>query len=133
MVVGVQRWIAVGAAAGGMVSAMRPVAVPKRFAALTRGLLSSRKGIVVAPGFGSNHAVLKIRGKVFAIFMPDQIVVKLPQDRVEAMCQKPGFAQFDPRKNGQLMKEWLIVPGSDRRRVALAREALEFVAKPRSS
>ncbi|HKV70807.1 MAG TPA: hypothetical protein VJN62_06130 [Gemmatimonadales bacterium] len=112
---------------------MRPVAVPKRFAALTRGLLSSRKGIVVAPGFGSNHAVLKIRGKVFAIFMPDQIVVKLPQDRVEAMCQKPGFAQFDPRKNGQLMKEWLIVPGSDRRRVALAREALEFVAKPRSS
>ena len=68
-----------------MVSAMRPVAVPERFAALTRRLLSSRRGVAVAPGFGSNHAVLKIRGKVFAIFMPNQLVVKLPQDRVQAM------------------------------------------------
>lgn len=72
---------------------------------------------------------MKIRGKVFAIFMPDQMVLKLPRERVEAMCQNRRFAQFDPRKNGQLMKEWLVLPGGDRRRAALAREALEFVAK----
>lgn len=107
---------------------MRPVSIPPRFAALVR-TLSARKGVVLAPGFGSSHAVLKIRSKVFAIFTPDLLVVKLPRERVDAMCRIRGFAQFDPRKNGQLMKEWLVVPGSDRRRAALAREALEFVGK----
>lgn len=108
---------------------MKPVVVPPHFASLVR-TLSRRTGVVLAPGFGSSHAVLKIRGKVFAIFTPDQMVVKLPKERVDAMCCNRGFSQFDPRKNGQLMKEWLVVPGSDRRRAALAREALEFVRSP---
>lgn len=90
------------------------------------------KSVVLAPGFGSSHAVLKIRGKVFAIFTPDQMVVKLPRERVDAMCRNPGFAQFDARRNGRLMKEWLVVPGADRRRAGLAREALAFVGKSKA-
>lgn len=110
----------------------KPVAVPPAFARLVRGF-RDEKGVVLAPGFGPSHAVLKVRGKVFAIFMPDRMVVKLPRERVDAMCETRGFTRFDPRRNGQLMKEWLVVPASDRRRNGLAREAMEFVGARRGS
>ncbi len=62
----------------------------------------------------------------------DRFVVKLPRQRVDALVAAGDGVRFDPRRNGKVMKEWLVVrPGLERRWLPLAREALEFAASKR--
>ena len=38
--------------------------------------------------------------------------------------------RFDPRRNGRLMKEWLVVaPGREAQWLSLAKEAMEYVSR----
>ena len=64
-------------------------------------------------------------GKLFATLRNDQLLLKLPADRVAALIASGQGAPFDANK-GKPMKEWVLANmGADWR--ALAREAAAFV------
>lgn len=78
-------------------------------------------------GFGSS--ALKIHNKIFAMLVGDRLVVKLPKRRVDALIAAGDGQRFDPKKNGQLMKEWIVIePASKVEWLTLAKEAMEYVA-----
>jgi hypothetical protein len=78
-------------------------------------------------GFGSNPG-LRVGSKIFAMLRNNELVVKLPKQRVDDLVAAGTGARFDPRQDGRLMKEWATIPvrhGSDWEQ--LASEALQFV------
>jgi hypothetical protein len=102
-----------------------------RFAAIVEALLGEpgvtppdmRSG--ASRGFGSN--ALKVNNKIFAFVSGGRLVVKLPRQRVEALCASGDGQRWDPG-HGRLMKEWLAVePTSNQDWLALAKVALAFV------
>jgi len=74
--------------------------------------------------FGSNG--LKVNGKLFAMVVKGNLVVKLPKDRVDAIVAAGRGENFDPG-HGRKMKEWLTVTSPKLSWVDLAREAHDFV------
>ena len=104
----------------------------ERYAALVEALRSSA-GVTHAAdpapsrkSFGATE--LKVNGKIFAMLVRDQLVVKLPKARVDALIAAGEGERFDPRHDGRLMKEWLaLAPSSHLEWLALAHEALAFV------
>jgi hypothetical protein len=69
---------------------------------------------------------LKVGGKIFAMLVRGNLVVKLPKARVDALLAAGKAERFDPG-HGRLMKEWaVILPGAGDW-LALAREARAFV------
>lgn len=78
-------------------------------------------------GFGSSG--LRIKGKVFAMLSSDSnFVLKLPRERVDALVNSGDGERFDPRRNGRVMQEWIVMrPGSRASWLQLAREARDFV------
>jgi TfoX/Sxy family transcriptional regulator of competence genes len=101
----------------------------ERYAALADTLLESsgaNVGIAGKKGFGSSS--LTIGGKIFAMLVNGRLVVKLPRDRVDALVTSGDGERFDPG-HGRVMKEWLsLEPTSQEDWLALAREAMTFVA-----
>jgi TfoX/Sxy family transcriptional regulator of competence genes len=80
--------------------------------------------------FGSSG--LKVDGKLFAMLVRGRFVVKLPRGRVDALVAAGEGERFDPRRDGRVMKEWLVLdPSSGQDWRALAEEALEFVGSQR--
>jgi hypothetical protein len=78
--------------------------------------------------FGSSG--LKVHGKIFAMLVRDSLVVKLPRQRVDALVSSDQGERFDPRRDGRVMREWLVLaPTSDLDWLTLAREGLEFVGR----
>ncbi len=77
--------------------------------------------------FGS--AGLKVRGKVFAMLVRGDLVVKLPKERVDELVQSGVGSRFDPG-HGRLMKEWVSVgPTTAALWASLADEARAFVGE----
>ena len=77
-------------------------------------------------GFGSSG--LWVAGKLFVMLVKDELVVKLPRRRVDALVEAGHGGRFEPGP-GRVMKEWLTVPpDSAADWLPLAREAREFVA-----
>jgi hypothetical protein len=70
---------------------------------------------------------LKVGGKIFAMLVRGELVVKLPRERVSALVEAGIGRQFDPRRDGRLMKEWVVLSGDDPPWVEVAREASDFV------
>ena len=100
----------------------------ERFAALVEELLNSPGVTPPSEGKGFGSSGLKIQDKIFAMLSGGRLVVKLPKSRVDALVASGDGERFDPRKNGQRMKEWFVVePASEVDWLALAREALAFV------
>lgn len=100
----------------------------ERFATLVEKLLNSPGVTPPSDGKRFGSSGLKVQDKIFAMLSGGRLVVKLPKARVDALVASGDGERFDPRKNGQLMKEWLVVgPASDVDWLALAREAMEFV------
>lgn len=65
----------------------------------------------VAPGKMFGAEGLRIDGKVFAMRVKGNLVVKLPARRVDELIALGVGMRFDPG-HGRLMKEWIqIVPG----------------------
>jgi hypothetical protein len=73
--------------------------------------------------FGS--AGLKVNGKIFAMLVRGQLVLKLPRQRVAALIEAGQGRHFDANK-GRPMREWLVA-NPDRDWQQLAEEALNFV------
>lgn len=108
----------------------------ERFAMIVEELLDNPDVTPPADGtqsrkmFGSS--ALKISGKIFAMLVQGKLVVKLPKSRVDALIASGDGDRFDPRHDGRLMKEWLVVePASTVEWLPLAREAMEFVGSKR--
>jgi hypothetical protein len=77
-------------------------------------------------GFGSGS--LRINGKIFAMFVRGQLVVKLPRPRVDALVAAGEGTRFDANK-GTPMKEWLALDASSRLDwLDLSGEAFAFVS-----
>lgn len=75
--------------------------------------------------FGSTG--LKVSGKVFAMMVKGDLVVKLPKERVEALINAKLGEYFDPG-HGRLMKEWVALkPKAKTQWLKLAKEAQRFV------
>ncbi len=75
--------------------------------------------------FGSTG--LKVSGKVFAMMVKGNLVVKLPKERVEALISAKLGEYFDPG-HGRLMKEWIVLkPKAEAQWLKLAKEAQQFV------
>jgi hypothetical protein len=105
----------------------------QRYAAIVEAV-ARKRGVTYsddAKGFGAS--ALKVDKKIFAMLASgDEFVVKLPRRRVDALVAAGAGERFDPRRNGKLMKEWLVVRrGLEDRWLPLAEEALEFVRSKR--
>jgi hypothetical protein len=82
-------------------------------------------------GFGASGQ-LKMHEKIFAMLVSGKLVVKLPKPQVDALIAAGAGERFDPRRDGRLMKQWIVVgPTSDEDWLPLAREAMTFVASLR--
>ncbi|WP_410636873.1 hypothetical protein [Amycolatopsis sp. lyj-346] len=78
-------------------------------------------------GFG--RTALRTNGRIFAMFVRGQLVLKLPGSRVDELVEGGHGVRFDANK-GTPMKEWLALDtGSPQPWAALAEEALEFVGR----
>ena len=79
----------------------------------------------VGAGFGSS--ALRVNGKIFAMLVRGQLVVKLPVARVARFVEGGDGANFDTNKRVP-MKQWLALSAdSDYSWNELANEALAFV------
>jgi len=105
----------------------------ERYAAVVKALARKRGVTHADGGKGFGASALKFDNKIFAMLASgDEFVVKLPRRRVDALVAARAGEPFDPRRNGKLMKEWLVVRrGLESRWLPLAEEALEFVASKR--
>ena len=80
--------------------------------------------------FGTS-AELRMNNKIFAMLSKGKLVVKLPQQRVDALIAAGEGQRYDPG-HGRLMKEWLAVePSSGEKWLPLAAEAMTFVGSKR--
>jgi hypothetical protein len=78
-------------------------------------------------GFG--RGALRANGRIFAMFVRGQLVLKLPKPRVDDLVDAGHGVRFDANK-GTPMKEWLALSNdSELAWPDLAREALEFVGR----
>jgi TfoX/Sxy family transcriptional regulator of competence genes len=110
-----------------------PMTPDERYETLVEALLG-QEGVTLGSegkrGFGS--AALQVGGTIFAMLSNGRLVVKLPRWRVDELIAAGAGERFDPRRDGRVMKEWLSVdPASDHDWLALAREAMSFVASTR--
>jgi len=95
------------------------------FARIVSGLRAEPR-VTETKMFGSQG--LKVGGKVFGMLYKGELVVKLPQDRVQKLVQSGAGRYFDPG-HGRLMKEWVSVgPSASSQWMALAKEGRDFVA-----
>jgi TfoX/Sxy family transcriptional regulator of competence genes len=97
-------------------------AADRRYAAVVAAFAADRR-VTRIRMFGS--AGLKVRGKVFVMFVDGALVAKLPEARVDALIARGAGTRFDPG-HGRLMREWIAVPQAEGW-LRLAREARRFV------
>ena len=77
-------------------------------------------------GFGSSGQ-LKFEGRIFAMLVRGELVLKLPRGRVDELVGAGEGTRFDAGK-GKPMHEWFVLSSASRKQwAALAQEALKFV------
>lgn len=77
-------------------------------------------------GFGSSGQ-LKVNGRIFAMLVRGELVLKLPRERVDELVGERHGVHFDAGK-GKPMREWFVLSPTSRQSWAtLAQEALDFV------
>jgi TfoX/Sxy family transcriptional regulator of competence genes len=99
-----------------------------RFAALVEEFLGTPGVTPPAEGRAFGSAGLKVHGRIFAMLVRDQLVVKLPKARVDALVASGAGERFTANRD-RPMKEWIAIdPASGEEWLLLAREALAFAA-----
>ena len=77
---------------------------------------------------------LTVGGKIFAMVVRDELVVKLPAARATALVDAGGATRFEPSP-GRAMREWVSIPLPPRRRALwgeLVAEAYAYVGGRRA-
>jgi hypothetical protein len=102
-----------------------------RYATLVKAL-SGRPGVTSqaagSRGFGSSGQ-LKVNNRIFAMLVRGALVVKLPRRRVDQLVDSQDGQRFDPRRDGRVMKEWVVISARSKLDwLTLAREAMRFTA-----
>jgi hypothetical protein len=97
--------------------------IDPRLARIARDYAGDRR-VTLGKLFASHG--LKVDGKIFAMVVRGNLVVKLPRARVDALVASGAARQFDPG-HGRLMKEWAELAGARPPWAGLVREAFEFV------
>jgi hypothetical protein len=77
--------------------------------------------------FGSS-SVLNVNGKIFAMYRKGDLVVKLPEHRVDEMVAARKGTRFSPG-HGRIMREWVVIPAKKDDWQKLAKEAYGFVKR----
>jgi len=86
----------------------------------------AKRGVTSGTGFGTSEG-LRVSGRIFAMLVRGELVVKLPRERVDELVDSGAARRFDAGK-GRPMKEWASVPASASRRWrGLVEEARTFV------
>ena len=81
-------------------------------------------------GFGASGQ-LKVGGRIFAMLVRGELVLKLPRGRVDELTAGGHGTYFDAGK-GRPMREWFVLSKTSAKRwFPLAQEALEFVKEAR--
>jgi hypothetical protein len=98
----------------------------QRWSAIAGSELDER-GVTGGTGFGRSEG-LRIKGKIYAMLVRGELVVKLPKDRVDELVAS-GIAQRFEGGRGRPMKEWASVSfDATRRWPTLVNEAKAFVS-----
>ena len=99
----------------------------ERFAKIVEEFLSNPDVTPPSDGKKFGSAGLKIQNKIFAMLVRGQLVVKLPELRVDALVGSGDGERFRANRD-RPMKEWVAIePVSEEDWLPLAREAMEFV------
>ncbi len=98
--------------------------VHPRFAPIVAAF-SKHRDVIRKRMFSSSN-VLTVKGKIFAMFVQDRFVAKLPKARVDALTASGRGQPFDPG-HGRLMKEWVAIAAGEADWLDLAQEAYRFV------
>ena len=101
----------------------------RRYESLVKSILAGSPSAEIGEGkgFGSTGQ-LKADGKIFCMLVRDQLVLKLPRERVDELVAAFEGVRFDAGK-GKPMREWFALsPSSKRQWAPLAREAMAFVS-----
>jgi hypothetical protein len=105
----------------------------QRYVSLAKSILATSPAARIGEGrgFGSSGQ-LKVDGKIFAMLVRGELVLKLPGARVDALVASGDGERFDAGK-GTPMREWFVLSPSSRKSwLALAREAMAFVSAGRA-
>ncbi|HVV16463.1 MAG TPA: TfoX/Sxy family protein [Polyangia bacterium] len=86
------------------------------------------RGVTRRRMFSTENA-FSVNGRIFAMLVRGALVVKLPKERVDDLVETGKGKRFDPRHDGRLMKEWVVVEAGGLPWVALAKEAHGYVWK----
>jgi TfoX/Sxy family transcriptional regulator of competence genes len=100
----------------------------QRYESLVRSILAGSRSVHVdeGKGFGSTGQ-LKVDGRIFAMLVRGELVLKLPADRVDSLVDSGEGQRFDAGKS-KPMREWFALsPTSTQPWLALVKEALRFV------
>jgi len=100
-----------------------PAAVSKALARLSEA--------TIEPGWSASNLSAKRGGKIFLLLVKGELVFKLPKPRVDELVAASGGRRFDPRKNGRVMKEWVVLPLDVAGAAGLALEAYRFASGER--
>jgi hypothetical protein len=84
-------------------------------------------GVTLPPGGGGfGRSALRYKGKIFAMFVRGQLVVKLPAARVTELVRAGHGVHFDANK-GIPMKEWFaLAPEAELDWAQVTNEALTY-------
>jgi hypothetical protein len=89
----------------------------------------STPGVTTGTGFGRTEGLRTASGKIFAMLVRGELVVKVPKGRVDELVASGVAKRFDAGR-GRPMKEWASVnPIASRRWRALVDEARAFVSE----
>jgi hypothetical protein len=103
-----------------------PTDIDPNFARVVEAFAKDRQ-VVCGKGWGAGNTVLKVKGKIFAMTVSGNLVIKISKARAAELVGEKAGTYFDPRKDGRLMKEWAVIEPGQANWLELAREAHRFI------